>query len=557
MSQGRPSTPPVMSQGRPSTPSVMSEGRPSTPLVMSQGKTLDPPLQLRVMASTACLKELVNTFTHDVEGFIVDVEQGYTEALDNRKHLLIHHTKLIDLAIQEIGASANQGVNGEIRSMLQVDGEFSCSDSEDDVSVASQTFKCVLCSKLFSTSSNLQKHVRISCKLRPVEPEPDKRRISVDSKTYHSDQNMQQYFDTCDNSYAKFMCCENDKYPITICNFWPCLFDFRDKSEFGTLAQDLSVHNCYEVLNSILTDAHNFYNVHEITFTRHAIVEKGGEVFDISNYRVPKFWQNTVKKNRPTFKVVVNGGLVTISFSDQYALLLHVPQYVTEVIENHENSDENKSSEIELSQQLSQVSLESSDTEFERPIKRARIHNRIPGWGDGRASHLHDRPAHPHVGPACPLVGVQHSQGVGSFVFGSGDALSISSAPVNSSAGSVTHPLPSVRRKTVTCSLCGAVLSGGQSALTRHQRNNCPGGQNKSEELTPRRRSKSRELPLLIADVLTPSGLPLPVQASSVDAPEVSVPPPAQDSQVMLHVRPPPSHDGPLRSHGKARKFQF
>ena len=96
------------------------------------------------MASTACLMELVNTFTHDVEGFIVDVEQGYTEALDNRKHLLIHQTRLIDLAIQEIGASANQGINinGEIRSMLQVDGEFSCSDSEDGVSVATHGNNC-------------------------------------------------------------------------------------------------------------------------------------------------------------------------------------------------------------------------------------------------------------------------------------------------------------------------------------------------------------------------------------------------------------------------------
>ena len=219
-------------------------------------------------------------------------------------------------------------------SIMQVDGEISCSDSEDDVSSGIPTFQCELCSKMFTTKFNLQRHIQYRCKLGRVEPELDKRK-SFQTKIYHSDKDLGQYINTCGNNYAKFMCCENEHYPITIGNFWPCLFDYRDKIDFETVAHEVSSHNCYEVLTSILTDAHNFYNIHEITFTRHALVESGGKLFDISQYRVPKFWQNAVKRNRPTFKVEVKEGMVAISFSAQYLPLLDKPLYLTKVTVCH------------------------------------------------------------------------------------------------------------------------------------------------------------------------------------------------------------------------------
>ena len=74
---------------------------------------------------------------------------------------------------------------------------------------------------------------------------------------------------------------------------------------------------------------------------------------------------------------------------------------------------------------------------------------------------------------------------------------------VDRGASSSLQPLPSVRRKTITCTLCNTVLVGGQSALTRHQRNNCPGQPNLDDTLVPKRRSKSKDLNLPDPDIHT------------------------------------------------------
>ena len=255
--------------------------------------------------------------------------------------------------------------------ILQVDGHLSGSDTENDESEKNEKFKCEFCNKQYSTKINLQKHLRLSCKLKPVEMSDKPRRAQCESKTYHCDKTLEPYVNTCSNDYAKFMCCENEQYPITIKNFWPCLFDYRSRSDLTPLLQDVCAHNSYEVLSSILIDAHNHYDIHSITFAQHAFVERGSESFDISQYRIPKFWQNKVLNNRPTFQVQVSDGLVTISLSEQYLALIPAPLYLP-----HDSlctsTDDNDSAEIELSQQLSQVSLQSSESDFERPVKIAR-----------------------------------------------------------------------------------------------------------------------------------------------------------------------------------------
>jgi hypothetical protein len=525
------------------------------------------------------------------------------------------------------------GDKKEIRSrIIQLDGAHSCSDSEDDVM---KTFLCQYCNKSFANSSNLRKHIQQTCKLRPVvQSELGKRKQNIECKTYHINKNLEPYFDTCDNNFAKFMCCENEQYPLAINNFWPCLFDYRDKTKYETLIGDVCTHNCYEVLSSILTDAHNHYNVHEITFSSHSLVEKEGQLLDISLYRIPKFWQNVVKKKRPTFRVEVKEGLVSVSFSTDYLNFLREPLYLKQATEDEENTDTSVDIEspiLELSQQLSHVSLDQdSDIEFERPIKRARIpmlnklsiKNKVssvnksvnkpseasfPPLPSVRLRTCHSRHStHENIdttavveldktsldrtdtaadttecvidGNTAPQyttgasveyeaanigrneavdtgvdTGVEYGAGgsdtggygagytaghgagdtggYGAGVtarYGAGDtghgavsthkggggdiadhgscviAVGVDSVIQIASAASIhgdgdtsfESSLPSVRRKTITCPLCGTELIGGQGSLTRHQRNSCSAKQNADIPFVRKRRSKSIEVAL-------------------------------------------------------------
>ena len=74
-------------------------------------------------------------------------------------------------------------------------------------------------------------------------------------KVYRVDKSLDLYVNTCDNDYAKFMCCENDQYPICIANFWPCLFDYRSGESLEdvrrtkaarTIAQRKEVHSTHK-----------------------------------------------------------------------------------------------------------------------------------------------------------------------------------------------------------------------------------------------------------------------------------------------------------------------
>ena len=318
-----------------------------------------------IMNSCIKLQGCLSICSDSVEGFIDELEQGCTESFEIRTKQLVDQTTVLNQAMEEILTGRFQppgktSLHGRFlppdrlpttgvpplpikchkrSSIMQVDGEFSCSESEDE-----QTFRCELITKVFSTNYILQKHIRQSCKLRSVEVAADRlRKGRFERKTYQSDKNLEPYINTCDNSYAKFMCCENKQNPITISNFWPCLFDYRGRSDLTSLVQDVCAHNSYEVLASILTDAHNFYNIHQINFPQQAYVEKDDKLLDISQYRVPKFWQNFVKNNRPTFTVEVLEGMVTISLSEEYLAFLGDPLYVPNVSDDIETSDDNES----------------------------------------------------------------------------------------------------------------------------------------------------------------------------------------------------------------------
>ena len=135
------------------------------------------------------------------------------------------------------------------------------------------------------------------------------------------------------------------------------------------------------MLDSILYDAYYHYNVRSISFSAKAFVMRNEDLYNISQYRVPKHWQNNVKKNRPTFDVVVDAGSVRISFSEKYVAQFSDPLYLKQVITPQMSEsaggdyDSDNPDVQELSQSLSQVSL---DSESRRPSKRPRLENLEP-----------------------------------------------------------------------------------------------------------------------------------------------------------------------------------
>ena len=162
--------------------------------------------------------------------------------------------------------------------------------------IATESTSCSFCNKEFSTTSNLNKHMG-KCKLLPVSCRSLRKNINQSGpKVYRVDKSLDLYVNTCDNDYAKFMCCENDQYPICIANFWPCLFDYRSGESLEDVKNLVCSHKSYDVLDSILYDAYHHYNVRSISFSAKAFVMRNEDLYNISQYRVPKHWQNNVKK---------------------------------------------------------------------------------------------------------------------------------------------------------------------------------------------------------------------------------------------------------------------
>ena len=115
---------------------------------------------------------------------------------------------------------------------------------------------------------------------------------------------------------------------------------------------------------------------------------------------------------------------------------------------------------------MSQVSLESSDTDFERPIKRARFHHFKPSLEPDTSQDITSTISSPPVTVQSPPLDITSTSTV---------TLNQGQVESDSNSNSTIRPLPSVRRKSISCNLCGVDLVGGQGALNRHQRNNCPG----------------------------------------------------------------------------------
>ena len=108
-------------------------------------------------------------------------------------------------------------------------------------------------------------------------------------------------------------------------------------------------------------------------------MKNDGQIYNNSKYRVPKYWQNSVLKKRPTFLIVLSEGTVEVSFTEKFLEKLCNPMYLEEVIPSYQSEalceDSSDDSVVqELSQTLSQVSLESA-CDGERPSKRARFEN--------------------------------------------------------------------------------------------------------------------------------------------------------------------------------------
>ena len=76
--------------------------------------------------------------------------------------------------------------------------------------IAPDSTSCSFCNKEFSSTSNLNKHMG-KCKLLSVSCRSLRKNTNQSGpKVYRVDKSLDLYVNTCDNDYAKFMCCEND-----------------------------------------------------------------------------------------------------------------------------------------------------------------------------------------------------------------------------------------------------------------------------------------------------------------------------------------------------------
>ena len=377
---------------------------------------------------------------------------------------------------------------------------------------------CPFCCKDFSKNANLNKHLG-KCKLLPASCRTLRRNSSQsDIKVYQVDKSLDLYVNTCDNDYAKFMCCENDQYPICIPGFWPCLFDYRGSEGLEEIRDLVCSHKSYDVLSSILLAAYHYYNVRSISFSVKSFVKNDGQIYNISKYRVPKYWQNSVLKKRPTFLIVVSEGTVKVSFTEKFLEKLCNPMYLEEVIPSYQSEalceDSSDDSVVqELSQTLSQVSLE-SECDGERPSKRARFENCetvsdiFTPAEDGHASQMLTtavtiEPLLPVELQPSPPVTVQPLPPIRRRTRSMCNIEDFSDLRIESSisVASSDSALASINvqprwaiegdqdSEYIVCLLCKEPLKSGRGQLERHQRNYCAARQGIGINERRRRRS--------------------------------------------------------------------
>ena len=293
-------------------------------------------------------------------------------------------------------------------------------DSPCRVESNEKPFACPDCGSRFTRNFSLTQHKKFYChKTKGIDHLEATRRRShtgepanaddvavkeSSSTTYRVDSEMEQFIQAHPSPYAKFKLCENPRNPQPITGFWPALFDFRGKLALADVEASLCSTTSYQTLGSILSDAHTFHGVGSITFKKRAFVElDGGEIYDISDYRVPRTHLIVkegaeVRLDQPKFTVHETENDVTISLHQKYLDLLPRLFNSTEPQHNsftHETfaanvddghgydlnndlmfeSDESDEEEIfsQVEEVFSQVSLEDRDVTQSPAVKRMKL----------------------------------------------------------------------------------------------------------------------------------------------------------------------------------------
>ena len=225
--------------------------------------------------------------------------------------------------------------------------EFKCpgpkgGGDEPESSPAAEVFTCEECKLTMTTKFGLKSHQKFFCPKRGLDHlglghleaahrtgrTVPSEALKSDATTYKCDSEMDQFISTHPSAYARFRLSENPRNPQPVAAFWPALFDYRGKMALTDVETSICAADAYQILANILTDGYTFYGVDSITYKKRAFVElSNGDVFDISQYRVPRTHLGVnegaeVRLDRPRFNVCETETEVTISLNEKYLQLL-------------------------------------------------------------------------------------------------------------------------------------------------------------------------------------------------------------------------------------------
>ena len=225
--------------------------------------------------------------------------------------------------------------------------EFKCpgpkgGGDEPESSPAAEVFTCEECKLTMTTKFGLKSHQKFFCPKRGLDHlglghleaahrtgrTVPSEALKSDATTYKCDSEMDQFISTHPSAYARFRLSENPRNPQPVAAFWPALFDYRGKMALTDVESSICAADAYQILANILTDGYTFYGVDSITYKKRAFVElSNGDVFDISQYRVPRTHLGVnegaeVRLDRPRFNVTETETEVKISLHEKYLQLL-------------------------------------------------------------------------------------------------------------------------------------------------------------------------------------------------------------------------------------------
>ena len=241
--------------------------------------------------------------------------------------------------------------------------------------------------------------------------EKDLEEKELTSTTYKVDEEMAAFIETVPSAYARFRLCENPRNPQPLPGFWPALFDYRGKKTLESVEDHINVKSAYKSLGDILTDGYIYHNVDSITVKKVAFLQlQNGETYEITDYRCLsshcKINEGArVRLDQPRFVMTETKTEITISLHEKYLkLLTRFPWGVSGTIEaekkeeeEQQEDDEEGDMEVadeeilgdtdeytgmasmfqpdedeEMSQELSQISLDDCEGCFESPNKKKR-----------------------------------------------------------------------------------------------------------------------------------------------------------------------------------------